>query len=620
MKPALFALSALACLAGPPAPAPDQIQLTLTYSESNGASGPSGLFGDFVSSIFLTSGGAVGLLDGLSGLGRRLEGGRLPQTSGEVGRLLSSPRGLHIAAMAPRRSGYQGRIQAWLQWDEGTRAYQVRSGTLVWTADNHSRWQSGNDLQTSNLSAGGTHTLQPGEVTVAFSTGKAEALRGGKGTGDTTYTLTLEVAPKGEPIIGDSGWISGGGGVFEAHAKYTTGSVELRGTKDYKPAPGGSDLVAKPPEHWETKPAELYQHPLRYSAEERTLQGRGGTFAETWVDATGTTHAVSWQLGLPEPSVEITKLEQEGGPRTGDASQLVFEEGTLRFKATAQVRPFHEAEALRWEAPRLGASEPRIEQVVKEGGVVEATVTYQGLPAENSAFGSKTLRARVQQAQDEERFQVFFRERGRDNPEGERLPNWYYYWRQGAVPQLDRFAYEDDVTKAGGYSPANKRLVVTSESVGVIPALDVVLDHSHPISGNHTYHLQRTRRERLEAVGAIVAHELKHKELFETAGPDYDLDGVRDAVEEGSGSPWLDMTSPRTYGNFTVRTFFGDPEDYKRNGAEGTVESRTKAVEEAERQLGIVGDNELLAIIAEKGLVVRKAQDWAFPGSQATAR
>jgi len=624
MKRLLCLLTSLACLGAPAKKAPDQLQLTLTYSERNGASGPSGLFGDMANGMTVSMGAAVGLFDSLQNLGKLLgSGSEPPKTGGEMGRLLSSPRGLYITSLIPRNSGYRAKLQAWLQWNPTKKAYLVKSGTLVWVADNNSRFEVEHHLQFSKLSAGGTYTLKPEDVTVTFKDGRqAAALAAGATDDQEAYTLKLEMAPKPEPVIGESGWIAGGGGVYEGRAKYTSAGVEVIGTKEYKVAPGGNDMVAKPPEKYETKPPELFEHKLTYSAEDRPVQGGKGSFAEAWVDLTGTSISISWQLGLPATTVEITSLKQEGGARTGDPAQVVFEKGSLRVKAEARVQPFHDAEALKWDAPDLGTTKAKVETKVKEGGLVEATITYDGLPAENSAFGSKVLKARVRKEEAEKRFQVFFEEKGTDNPEGGRVPNWYYYWKQGAVPLLEDFAYEEDASKAGGYSPSNERLVVTSATVGVIPALDAILQKADPYSGLHTYHLQRERREHLEAVGATVAHELKHRDLFTMKGPHRpsDGDGVEDAVEDGSIDPWLDKTDPNTYSNLDASLFFGNTRDYVQKGKEGTPDSRQQAVDQAAYQLGIAGDNELLAIIAERSLVVHAGQDWAFPGSQATGK
>jgi hypothetical protein len=625
MKRLLCLLATLSCLGAPTPKAPDLLQLDLTYSERNGAAGPSGLFGDMANSMTVSMGAAVGLFDSLQNLGKLLGGNGQapPKTGGEMGRLLSSPRGLAITSLIPRNSGYRAQLQARLQWNPAKKAYLVKSGNLVWIADNNSRFQSGPHLQFSKLSAGGTYTLKPEDVTVTFKSGqRSAAMAAGAKDDQDTYTLKLEMAPKPEPVIGESGWIAGGGGVYEARAKYTSAGVEVIGTKEYKPTADGNDMVAKPPEKYETLPAELYSHKLTYNAEDRTVQGGKGTFAEAWVDMTGSAVSISWQLGLPAATVKITSLKQEGGARTGDPAQLVFESGTLRFKAEAKVQPFQDAEALRWDAPDLGATKAKVESRVREDGVVEATITYQGLPAENSAFGSKFLKARVRKEEAEKRFQVFFEEKGKDNPEGGQVPNWYYYWKQGPVPLLEDFAYEEDASKAGGYSPSNGRLMVTSVTVGVIPALDAILQKADPYWGLHTYHLQRERREHLEAVGATVAHELKHRDLFTMKGPHRpsDGDGVEDAVEDGSIDPWLDKTDPNTYTNFNISLFYGDTGDYVKNDKDGSKESRQETVDKATYQLRIAGDNELLAIIAERSLVVHAGQDWAFPGSQATGK
>ncbi|HEY3439676.1 MAG TPA: hypothetical protein VGK29_02945 [Paludibaculum sp.] len=343
---------------------------------------------------------------------------------------------------------------------------------------------------------------------------------------------------------------------------------------------------------------------------------RDGVF--TWVPLTA---IVTWNLALPAPRLEITKLEQQGGPKTGNPEQMVYENGVLRLQAEATVTPASEAASVRWNAPAIGEVQPVVQSAVRAGGMISATITWRGMPARNSDFGGKTLKATLQDCVAERRFQVFFDRDGTGNPQSRGStspqPNWYVYWKQGPVPELDRFGYSNDPSMAAGYSPTANTLTVTGEAPGVIPGLNVQLRTK---DGSKTYHLIRERCEGIRAVAAIVRHELRHKELHEMNGADYDFDAVVDAVEEKSSDPWLDIFQPNTYSNFDVNLFYSDLDKWLSEGNQAQRDARKAQVEDHRGQLRVKGDNELLAIIAEGRKKANEKEDWAFPGSQAVIR
>ncbi len=322
------------------------------------------------------------------------------------------------------------------------------------------------------------------------------------------------------------------------------------------------------------------------------------------------------------PTVEIVKVEQAGGTRTTDPRQVVFEGGALVIVAEAEVDPPELAAAVTWEAPDLDEVKGKVASRVLENGHVEATVTYSALPAANSGFGSRTLRALAGDDEAQGNFSVFFSRDGRDSPEapaagGAKAPNWYVYWKQGPVPDLERFEFVADASMGAGYQPKSGRLTVTGSAPGVIPALDVNLVTKDEA---HSYRLTRERREGIQAVAACVLHELKHKELHETKGDDYDEDAVTDAVETESADPWLDVFQPNTYANFAVELFYGDTEAWVAGGEDEDEQAARKETVSTHRgQLRVKGDNELLAIIAERDAAADESSDWAFPGSQAQA-
>jgi hypothetical protein len=323
------------------------------------------------------------------------------------------------------------------------------------------------------------------------------------------------------------------------------------------------------------------------------------------------------------PRIDIVKLEQSGGPRTSDPKQLVFEGGSLTFVAEAKVDPPEFATAVEWRAPDVGGEKAVVTGRSAEGGVAKAEITYRKLPADNSEFGPRELRAFAGDDEAVKPFDLFFSRDGKDNPVepeagGGKASNWYVYWRQGAVPGLERFEFSADPSMGGGYQPGSGRLLVTASTPGVIPAIDATLTTK---DGAHSYHLVRRRAEGVHAAAAVVLHELRHKELHETKGDDYDHDAVTDDVETASASPWLDVFQANTYATFAAELFFGDTGAYVAAGADdGDRAARQGAIDNTRGQLLVKGDNELLAIIAEGDAEPDEASDWAFPGSQARAR
>jgi len=638
MRTALLLLAALACFGAPQkkkSESPrEKVHLSLTYSERNGLAFPcNGSIAMLAAPVF---GGAAlaSALQSLNSLGTMLGGipdgksPQVPKTTGEMMRTMMSSPANDIAASMPFHSNCRAQLEANLVWDPQQRAYVVESGTLTWTGNNNSRFQTKDHLLYCNLNGGGSHKLKRDEVKVKFPEGDPESLNlANDKAPDSTYDLILAVSPKEEPIIGEGGWVAGGGKIFEIREKFTTAGTESRITDEYKPTPDGNDIQASGHMATEKGAPFMFAPRLSYQAEQRPISDRTASFAETWMAPGGTNTAISWRLGRAPGKVHITKVEQKEGPRTADPRQVVFSSGTLTVVAEAQVSPPERARELKWEAPDIGEVKGKVQSRVVEPGHVRAEITYAKLPAQNASFGSKDVKARLSDQTDQKSFEVFFERDGKDHPAGQGqdagTPNWFFYWKQGAVPELDRFEFTEDPVMGGGYSLENKRLCVTQSSPDTFPAQDVNLRTK---DGAHSYHLVREKVKGIQAVAAVVRHELKHKELFDQVqwpggkdpywkrdgtvdpdihpGNDYDEDSVPDGVETGSGSPWLDPFQACTYANFTIGLFFPDPKD---------------APDTQAKQVELKGDNELLAIVAERKRVCREDQDWAFPGTKAQA-
>lgn len=365
------------------------------------------------------------------------------------------------------------------------------------------------------------------------------------------------------------------------------------------------------------------------------IQGLQGGRNQNWVNGPEAepskvaNYTVTWNFTPPGPEVKILKVEQKGGPRAQDPAHLVYKGGALTLVAEAEVVPAERAGEVKWEPPSLGEVQGRVlSSLVVAPGRVKAEISYPRLPARNDGFGEKQLKASLAGESDQKAFSAFFERDGKDHPPGGAkdagTPNWFFYWKQGPVPELDRFEYSNDPALGGGYSMQNRRLIVTQGSPEAIPGQDVNLTGG----GNRRYHLVRDRVEGIQAVAAVVRHEQRHKELMEqvqwpqgrdpfwrrTGEPDpgirplndYDMDGVPDEIETGASAPSLDPFQPCTYSNFNIKLFFPDPAQ--------------PAPQSQQDQLRVSADNELLAIVAERKRVCREEQDWAFPGTKAKAR
>jgi hypothetical protein len=111
----------------------------------------------------------------------------------------------------------------------------------------------------------------------------------------------------------------------------------------------------------------------------------------------------------------------------------------------AQVTPSGVAEQIKnkyyFTVDSIGSSTPTWHDAnpdgkpTANGDYLEATVTFSGLPANNSDFGAKKTAIYCDGNKlDEEIFEVFFPKEGYNHPGADAdWPNWFYYWNQTAA-------------------------------------------------------------------------------------------------------------------------------------------------------------------------------------------
>lgn len=339
---------------------------------------------------------------------------------------------------------------------------------------------------------------------------------------------------------------------------------------------------------------------------------------DLYVDFNWTLAPASQQEG----SLEITKLKQLSLAQTGSETDFVFHNGRLVLSAEATVSPPELADQIEWDVPTIGSDDDRTVKITSNPltGVSALLVTYKKLPESNDDFGSKTLTAKIADAgvSDAKDFRVFFDRDATDHPDSQsgsvKSANWYYYWSQGPVPQLENFTYEN-TDKGGYYDWTTGKMTIgkTAASRAFGPMNQPLTDTK---TGTHSCTLVRDRVEGIQAVAAIIAHELRHKYLVEkVVARDQDGDMVR-YEEEEAVEPWTNYEDPNTYG-LTVEMFYGDTQSYIDGGKTRRQRRQRKSeIDTATEQLAGVGDNEIKAIFAEKNRECDSAKDWAWPGSQ----
>ena len=90
--------------------------------------------------------------------------------------------------------------------------------------------------------------------------------------------------------------------------------------------------------------------------------------------------------------------------------------------------------------------------VAAKNGIFEDKVVYSGYPTDNDGFGKYTVKFELGQTKLSADYEVFFEKDGVNHPpcdkeNCENCPNWFYYWKFGAVPGLaaDDVIYDDSI-------------------------------------------------------------------------------------------------------------------------------------------------------------------------------
>lgn len=105
--------------------------------------------------------------------------------------------------------------------------------------------------------------------------------------------------------------------------------------------------------------------------------------------------------------------------------------GKLQIKLKANVIPKDKAGSVKWTLPEIAGSKKTAIPATATGEEIE--LNFEDLPAQNAAFGKKTIKAELDlgmcKVEDEKEIAIFFPRDEKNNPDGN-VPNWFYYWSQ----------------------------------------------------------------------------------------------------------------------------------------------------------------------------------------------
>jgi hypothetical protein len=159
---------------------------------------------------------------------------------------------------------------------------------------------------------------------------------------------------------------------------------------------------------------------------------------------------------------------------------------------------------------------------------LSATVTFTGLPAENTAFGRKTARlryrARVLVSQS---LEVFYPGMARNHPGG-RTPNWFYYYSQNETGHGYQYGCSDNQKSSTVGRRGNRTISICDEAyLGDKYFLTDVVGGQLVITGESA-----VNRYYANFIG-VLRHEQDHAEnnLTEQTPVDTDSDGLSNTRE-----------------------------------------------------------------------------------------
>ena len=285
------------------------------------------------------------------------------------------------------------------------------------------------------------------------------------------------------------------------------------------------------------------------------------------------------KIDMMTPAGDPVNSPVDGGDGSGSvpdgANEFTFSPaspGVLTLKLKARVTPSGIASRIKdqvhftvdgigastmaWAVANLGG------RPTASGDDLLATVTFTGLPANNTDFGAKKAAVYFDSCkQNEKDYEVYFPKQERNHPGtgSGSTPNWHYYWAGAAVPGYDltsgTYSYADG--GAGDYAQYNGN-----------PNNPHYTIHGPASAGHEQYNSAglNVDRKGIDTCAATLVHEKQHRQTDLDWLPggawfgktDSDGDELPDDWEDAHTAQGFDKTKASS---FTPAFIYGDDEE-----------------------------------------------------------
>ena len=252
------------------------------------------------------------------------------------------------------------------------------------------------------------------------------------------------------------GLVAAGGNLCPVSLKLRPESLAL-GTLTLSAEPGGEKIRVWPtastngtpvtlPKTWtvgaDTVPDTLYVQGLSASGTPRDVKLRLLYKSGALDVCDDNIRLTVFKIDMITPAGDPVNSPVDSGDGQNEFTYSSASQGVLTMSLKACVTPSGTADSIkglvRFAVAGIGASVLAWDganpdgKPTASGGNLLATVTFMGLPANNSDFGSKKASVRLNDIKlGEEKYEVFYPRNAANHPDGQSgSPNWFHYWSQ----------------------------------------------------------------------------------------------------------------------------------------------------------------------------------------------
>lgn len=389
---------------------PDVIWGSISYQERGPGASLDGIANAFIMGSFAPVVGAR--------LGRAqqvvfelLQNPALAEAMGtDMGSISDKLRGDDLVGRPPIRASYGAHVSFQLEADRDGTSYHLKSGTISWSSDNHTRLSANGMTLADDFSGGGVEALDPSSDVIDLTFED-------RGGGSRTWTIDVEVDHTYR-TVGESSWTweTGTISLVRTGSKVELGATTLFGPVPVPPLP--PDLFA------DQVKTVVYAATGKVSAtDDQTLQ-----ILET----------EAWTNILEGSQVARVEIRDDCSPVIvrPDPPRLVFDEATPGTISTTAVLqgPVFAQQAARWVFPEVPFE---ADYQPKDLAAPRVDFFWRGLPERNEQLGEYTVEVDYADPAVAKEcgpvrpldLGVFFPIDAKNNPGG-KDPNWFYYWMQ----------------------------------------------------------------------------------------------------------------------------------------------------------------------------------------------